>query len=126
MLLDDSCPTGLLYKTDDLPAYPENAQKRDQAAPTTGCDQSGMRRTDGGGSGSSASERTTWSSLDGVDDLAAGHAGQLLEHLGPGRAAGPLGRGALDEERRLQLGAGLLAEERHLVAARLLGAVTGR
>ena len=52
-----------LYKTDDLPAYPENAQEPIRAAPSTGWDQSGMRRTDGGGSGSSASDCTTWSSL---------------------------------------------------------------
>ena len=44
-------------------------------------------------------------------------------HLRPGRPAELLGRGPLHEERGLERRPGLLAEQRDLVAARLLGRV---
>ena len=97
-----------------------------KAAAVTGWHQSGSRRTRGGGSGSSASDRTTSSSLLGLDDLAPGHPGELFHHLRPRRPADLLGGRPLHEERRLERRAGLLAKERDPVAARLRSPCTGR
>src|SRR4051794_19037527 len=104
-----------LYKTDDLAAYPENTHEGDDRRSDDRMrperDPAHRRRRVG-----QLGERTDdLVELGGVDDLAAGNARQLLEHLRPGRSARPLGRRALDVERRLEGRAGLLAEERHLV-----------
>ncbi len=88
---------------------------------STGWLHNWTRRTDGGGSGKAGERLQELVHLAGRQRLAARHAGDLFQHLRPGRPADPLGADALHEERRLQRRAGLLAGQRDVVPARLVG-----
>src|SRR5262249_43202167 len=110
--VDDSCPTRLLYKPDDLPAYPEDAEKGDDRRPDHRMrperDAADGRR----GVGQLGERAHDLVQFARLDDLAGRDAGQLLEDLGPRRASRTLGGGALHVEGGFEGRAGLLAEER--------------